>query len=121
MKVFISWSGERSGKLAEALREWLPLVLQGVELWLSRNDLDKGARWSLEIAKELEGTKVGIICLTTENKEKPWILFEAGAISKTMETAFVCPYLLDIQPSDVQPPLGQFQATRAQKEDTRKL
>lgn len=31
MKVFISWSGERSQALAQALRDWLPLVLHFVE------------------------------------------------------------------------------------------
>jgi hypothetical protein len=64
MKVFISWSGERSAKVADALMDWLPKVLQGVEPWQSRHSIDKGARWSLEIAGALEGTSVGIACLT---------------------------------------------------------
>lgn len=31
MKIFLGWSGERSKALAEAMREWLPLVLHYVE------------------------------------------------------------------------------------------
>ena len=83
MKVFISWSGERSRSIAEALREWLPDVIQAVKPWLSAEDIDKGARWSSDLAHELEDAHVGVICLTPENLEEPWIHFEAGALSKT--------------------------------------
>jgi hypothetical protein len=33
---------------------------------------------------------VGIICLTPENWEKAWILFEAGALSKTVFVVSFC-------------------------------
>src|SRR4030095_2744400 len=46
----------------------------------------------------------------------PWILFEAGAISKTKD-AHVCTFLLDLAHSDVDYPLAQFQHTKAVKED----
>jgi hypothetical protein len=38
-----------------------------------------------------------------------------------VDKAFVCPYLLNLQPTDVQGPLSQFQATTTEKEETRKL
>lgn len=121
MKVFLSWSGERSRKLAEVLREWLPNVLQAVEPWMSAEDVDKGARWSSDIAAELAETKVGILCLTPENLEAPWLLFEAGALSKTLEKPFVSPYLLGLKPTEMKGPLVQFQATVADHDDTRRL
>ena len=121
MKVFLSWSGERSKLIAETLREWLPLVIQAIKPWLSASDIDKGTRWSSEIASQLEDTTFGIICLTPDNLEAPWIHFEAGALSKTIDGAFVCPYLFQVDPSDVKGPLVQFQATRATKEDTNNL
>jgi hypothetical protein len=49
------------------------------------------------------------------------LLFEAGALSKTLEKTFVCPYLVNLQPADVRGPLSQFQMTTAEKEETRKL
>jgi len=119
MKVFISWSGKRSRKTAEALKEWLQQVIQAVEPWFS-GDIEKGKRWSEEISAELEESKLGIICLDKENTDEPWILFEAGAIAKTKD-ARVCTFLLDLLPSDVKQPLGQFQHTQFDKEDVRKL
>lgn len=119
MKIFLSWSGKRSRAVAEALNEWIPQIIQAVEPWMSP-DIEKGKRWSSEISGQLEECRVGVICLTKENLESPWLCFEAGALSKTGD-AFTCTLLLDVKPSDVQPPLGTFQHTVVEKEDIRKL
>lgn len=119
MKVFISWSGHKSKETAEALSTWIRQVIQAAETWISL-DIEKGARWNDKINKELEQSKVGIICLNKENLSSEWILFEAGALSKTQD-AHVCTFLLDISPSEVKPPLGQFQHTTFSKEDIMKL
>src|SRR5262244_297309 len=60
-------------------------------------------------------------CVTSDNLTSPWVLFETGALSKTLDRTFVCPYLLGPWPADLEGPLAQFQATRANKEDTRRL
>lgn len=85
VKVFISWSGDISLKVATVFRDWLPSVIQSIEPYVSSEDIDKGARWSTDIAKELENSTFGILCDTKENIEAPWLSFEAGALSKTME------------------------------------
>jgi hypothetical protein len=121
MRIFLSWSGPRSRKLAEALSEWLPKVIQALKPWMSANDIDPGVRWSPEIARELQTSGYGILCLVPENLDAPWILFEAGALSKVVETARVCPYLLDVAPSDIKGPLAQFQAMQATKDDTLRI
>lgn len=121
MDVFISWSGERSRAAAEALRGWLPKIINAIKPWLSSADIDKGARWSADVASRLEAVKAGIICLTPSNVHSDWILFEAGALSKTLQNTFVCTFLIGIEPSDVKPPLAQFQATRATKGDVLQL
>jgi hypothetical protein len=76
-----------------------------------------------EISRALDGTKIGIVCLTPENLTEPWILYEAGALTKTVDDETrLCTYLVGgLNPSDVQQPLGMFQATRSEKEDTRLL
>jgi hypothetical protein len=119
MKVFLSWSGKHSQEIAIALRDWLPRVIQLVEPWLSA-DIEKGSRWSEEVSTSLEESSVGIICLTPENKNSRWILFEAGALSKT-PGAKVCTYLHKLTPVDILPPLAQFQHTRADRDDTQEL
>jgi hypothetical protein len=117
----MSWSGERSKALAEAVHDWLPNVIQAVEPWMSANDVDKGTRWRAGLANELEQATVSIICLTPENLNAPWLNFEAGALSKQTTSSLVCTLLLGLDPIDVREPLAQFQATKAEKDDLRKL
>lgn len=121
MKVFISWSGDISKAIATALRDWLPKVIQSVKPWMSEQDIPKGTRWLHHISEQLEQVKVGIICLTPDNPSNSWILFEAGALAKTLEDTYVCPYLFRLFPSSVEWPLAQFQLSQADKDDTRKL
>ncbi len=121
--VFIGWSGERSRLVAEFLRGWISKVVQSARPWMSEADIEKGSRGLDEIAKALADIKVGITCLTPENLQRPWIFFEAGALSKTIgDRTRLCTYLIaGLEPQDVVPPLGMFQATKAVKKDTLKL
>ena len=119
MKVFVGWPGERSKSAAEALGNWTARVIQAVEPWIS-SGIEKGARWQTEIADRLEEAKVGIICLTASNLSEPWILFEAGALSKT-KGSYVCTFLLDVSPADIESPLAQFQHTSFKKEEVLNL
>jgi len=102
-------------------RDWLPSVIQSIVPYVSSEDIDKGARWSTDIATELEDSTFGILCVTKENLNAPWLSFEAGALSKTMDKSFVSPFLFDIKRSEVDGPILQFQSTIFQKEDIKKL
>ena len=119
MKVFLSWSGEQSKAAAHAVREWLPLVLNAIHPWMSAADIEAGARWNRKISSELEETRIGILFVTATNIDAPWLLFEAGALAKTLDDSFVCPYLLGVKPSDLpSSPIAQFQAKVASFEGT---
>ena len=120
MEVFISWSGDRSEKIANALHDWLPSVIQSVRPFMSTSDIDKGVRWSSELAGHLEHAQFGLICLTQENLGAPWLLFEAGALSKSIGNSRVVPYLYGdgISQTELQGPLAQFQAALATKDST---
>src|SRR3954447_9993168 len=121
MKVFISWSGPTSKSVAKVLYEWLPIVLQSVKPFMSSEEIEKGARWTSTIAKELEGTSYGLICVTPDNLRAPWLYFEAGALAKIIEQSRVAPLLFNVKPSDIQGPLAQFQTTNFKREDFKRL
>jgi hypothetical protein len=90
------------------------------EPWFSQTDIHAGRRWSRELHKELEQSHFGILCVTPSNAEAPWLLFEAGAIAKVVETSYVCPLLLGAGPADLpEGPLSQFQAFAANREGVR--
>ncbi len=115
MKVFISWSGERSKALATALYSWLPVVIQSIEPWMSRESIGAGQRWNTEIAESLDVAQFGIVCVTRENRDAPWLLFEAGALAKQLNTRVV-PILLGLDARDVEHPIGQFQLKKAERD-----
>ena len=121
MKVFISWSGDLSKRIAIALKEWIPNVLQSTEPYVSSEDIDKGSRWSTDIAQELADSTYGILCVTRDNFREPWLNFEAGALSKKMESSRVCPFLYNVKRSEIDGPLLQFQITVYKKEEVFKL
>jgi hypothetical protein len=121
MKVFISWSGDHSRKVAELLKSWLEDVLQGVEAWMSKEDISKGEIWFSGLSDTLAKTDFGILCLTAKNSTAPWILFEAGALSKGLSKSRVCPLLIDFGASSLTPPLSQFNAALPTRDEMLKL
>lgn len=122
MKVFISWSGARSKKVALLFRDWLPTVIQALEPFVSSEDIEKGARWNTDIAQELKDSTFGLICVTKDNLASPWLNFEAGALSKLIDNSYVAPLLFDVKPSDLKgSPISQFQATSFSQEDMKRL
>lgn len=121
MKVFLSWSGQRSRAVAELLNEWISCVLQAARPWVSTHDIGSGTIWFSEIQTQLAETSVGIVCLTQENKTKPWILFEAGALAKGISASRVCTFLIDLNHADVENPLAQFNHTLPDQQGMRHL
>jgi hypothetical protein len=121
MKVFLSWSGAHSHLIAEKIHEWLPLVVQNIKPYFTPSDVDKGSRWTSEISSELANCNYGLLIITKDNQNAPWLLFEAGALSKNISESKVCPLLIDLKPSDIKGPLANFQHTVFTKEDMLKL
>lgn len=121
MRVFVSWSGELSQGVATILHKYLPLMLQGLDVFVSKHDIESGARWGVQLAKELESCDFGILCLTPDNMESRWLLFEAGALTKKMDGR-ACGLLCGgLTTTDVPPPLAQFQNRTFNDQDFKQL
>ena len=122
MDILLSWSGESSHEVSVFLREWLQEVLPTCKPWVSSEDITKGKRWSDELHGQLEKSKVAIICITPENVKSPWLYYEAGVVAAKVSDALVCPYLVGVPAKLVTgTPLGLYQWTEADKQDTLKL
>jgi hypothetical protein len=117
MRLFLSWSGERSRRLAQEFHQWIGDVIQTCEPWLSSDDVEKGTRWFGEISTSIAESNFGVIFLTQENKNRPWLLFEAGALAKNMEESRVFTLLVDLDNADIDQPLASFNHTKVEKED----
>jgi len=122
MDVFISWSGDVSRELAKALHTWLPDVIQAIKPFMSEVDIASGQPWPEEIAKRLETTHFGVVCVAGGNQDSPWLNFEAGALSKMTSIARVCPLFFDCHPGEIpKHPLVRFQANACDEAGLRKL
>lgn len=122
MKVFLSWSGERSKQVATLLKTWLKCVIQSVQPWMSSQDISRGELWYNAINTQIANISTGIICLTEENKEKPWILFESGALAKGISTNHIITFLVDLKSDDLLlSPLSAFNHTTPDKDGVLKM
>ena len=113
IKVFLSWSGDTSRQVAKILKEWLPVIFQQIDPWMSEKDIEAGARWQEEILKNLSESHFGIICITPDNLSSKWLHFEAGALVKHLPEAVppkVVPLLYKVSLTELEGPLSMFQA-----------
>ena len=116
VKLFISWSGEFSQKVAKKLSIWIPTIIQSVEVFYSPDDIAKGENWGKRLDNALSDCSFGIICLTPENIAAPWIHFEAGALSAALN-ARISAVMLGVNPSELKGPLTRYQNTVFNHED----
>src|SRR4051812_38096528 len=102
----------------------MPMVINAVKPFVSDQDIRAGGDWNKTIVDQLNEAKFGIICVTRSNKDRPWLLFEAGALSRQVgnEATRVAPLLIDFDREvDVGLPLSRFQLTMPTQEGMLKL
>jgi hypothetical protein len=124
MHLFICWSGGRSRSLAQIMEKRLPRIIDGLIPSVS-TQIEKGSLWFDEVRAQLEKSNAGLICLTPENVNSPWIHYEAGALAASLGagpgTTKIYTYLLGIGPSELSAPLAAYQSTVADRADTKLL
>jgi len=122
MKVFLSWSKPRSQRVAELLNNWIPCIIQSVQPWFSSQNIEDGELWFNAIQNQVSDIINGIVCLTEENKEQPWILFESGGLAKGLDKSRIYVLLIDLTPDDILlSPLSAFNQTKPTENGLRKL
>jgi hypothetical protein len=115
MRVFISWSGDRSSQVARAVHDWIRASFPGVDPWLS-SDMQKGMSWSNTLLESLLNSTIGILCVTSE-AEHDWMSFEAGALLAASASGGILFSLL-IDPDPVAlaaSPINEFRSISADR------
>ncbi|OBJ86508.1 toll/interleukin-1 receptor domain-containing protein [Mycobacterium asiaticum] len=124
-QVFISWSGPLAKSIASALDNWLPTMFDHIDVWFSDTDIPAGTAWFGDIQQRLNSSDYGIVVVTTENLNRPWMNFESGALSKKLkqDVARVTPVLVNF--TDITQltghPLQQYNAVLLDEDGIRKL
>jgi hypothetical protein len=111
-RVFLSWSGETSRLLANALADGMRTVSDRLEPWLSEG-LEPGVEWASTLVPHIRKARLAVLCLTHRNVGASWIAFETGAYYSSRLRKGVIPFLLDFPPGDLAFPLGLFQSLSA--------
>jgi hypothetical protein len=102
------------------LKDWLPTVLPGIDTFHSA-EIPKGQNWHSALIAALRGCRIGVFCVTPESLRSEWMLFEAGALAQHGDAPALFTYLYGVSGDRVSGPLGHFQATRFDREDTRRF
>lgn len=121
VEIFVSWSGAKSKEIAELLKIWLHNVLQSLKVWVSTENIDTGAMWFAQICEQIKKVNNSIIVVTKENKDNPWIMFEAGALCRGDDNNRVNVLLVDVEPEDIRQPLASFNMVKADKDGMKKM
>lgn len=71
MRVFVSWSGDRSKAAALGLKSLLEDTFpETVDVFISSH-IEAGSMWARRLESELEQAQFGVLCLTEDNFQAP--------------------------------------------------
>lgn len=122
MKIFLSWSGDLSKKIALCFKDWLPQIVQRLDTppFIS-DEIESGTNWSNRVFEELRQSDIIITFLTPENIHSPWVNFEAGVAANSSNSRVVA-FLLYLQEEDLKnSPLQLYQNIEYDEEKIKKL
>ena len=111
MRVFISWSGHRSGKIGDAFKRLLVDVFPAMEEPFFSVGIPGGTVWREQLESSLAGCDAIVFCFTPEAATSDWVLYEAGYMAARGAPIF--PFVYGAQVPD---PLGHLQAVEINRE-----
>ena len=127
--IFISWSTDPARKIAELLKDLLEKIFcvnPDILFFVSSSEdggIDVGARFRNIIDDNLQKSNYGILILTKNNELRPWLMFEAGALSKNINLSRIVPILFTLKEGErkIESPLETFQHIKYSREEFEKL
>lgn len=115
MKIFVSWSKNKSRLLAEETKKLIESIFDNSIEFFFSPQMYKGTRVDHEIHMNLLNSDMCIVCITSENFKNPWLLYEAGVVFganyANTDGGIVVPILFEHIPewsSWVDKPLNQY-------------
>lgn len=118
MAVFISYSRTRSEAMAKAIESLIVEFLPNVHVRMFPPA--SGSQYFSELDEWFSSITYAILCVTPENRNAPWMNYEAGVFSHKPGSV-VASLLLDMEPTDLPAPLDQRVAQRANPDGVAKL
>lgn len=122
-EVFFSWSGDKSKEIALKFQDLFKHVFEpAVTSFMSARDIGVGRRSLDVLFSKLEQCNYGVCFVDAENARAPWIQFEAGALSKLIDTSRVMVLSLDGNVQSLEgTPLNEFQHKLFNKDDIKSI
>lgn len=81
MMLFIGWSKDASRAIAQTFRDWILEVNSKIFPFVSFEDIRPGMDWRKTLSQSLMKANFGVLCMTEENLNAPWLLYETGLLS----------------------------------------
>ena len=122
MALFIGWSKKTSKKIAEALCDYIAKVNPYIVPFVSSVNIAPGKIWRDRLSGILRESHYGILCMTKENLQAPWLHYEAGVLS--MATSLnnpdgeprIAPLLFGVESASLSNPLSYYQSAPLTKD-----
>mgnify|MGYP000004652671 CR=1 FL=1 len=126
LTIFISWSRNPAKDIADKLQILLDKIFPNpdIEFFLSssgKNEIVAGEDFRNKLDNNLMDSNFGILILTKNNFERPWMMFEAGALSKGDNKSRIIPLFFDRDNRKIESPIEKFQNIEYNKEGLLKI
>lgn len=108
IQVFIAWSQSGSKEVAEILHDFfkelyaIHIENKKLQFYFSETNLAIN-EVQPQILEKLRNASLGIFVLTPLNENKPWLMYEAGAISANARNGVVVPFLFCRNKEKIEP------------------
>lgn len=124
LEIFISWGKEPADQIANLLRKLISKIFpEEVSVFVSdspNHGIESGEDFRISLKSKLQKSDFGILILTEYNYGRPWLMYEAGALSKA-EHARVVPIVFSEVERKMESPINSFNHLKNTFDDFLKL